>query len=67
MVSAGMLSSAIIADKGDFLPLYHRNAKPLKKNIDSKMKKHPTMYNKTIRKWILTLGIGAMDVRGKGA
>jgi len=23
------------------------------------------MYNKTIRKWILTLGIGAMDVRGR--
>jgi len=67
IISAQMLSLALKEDKNNFLPLYHRNAKPLKKNIDNKMKKYPTMYNKTIRKWILTLGIGAMDVRGKGA
>ena len=32
-----------------------------KKNIDSKMRKYPAMYNQTIRKMVFKLGVGAME------
>jgi flavin-dependent dehydrogenase len=62
MVSADMLSHAIIENKTHFLSLYEHNVKPLKKNIDLKMKKYPIMYNQTIRKWVLQSSIGAIKV-----
>ena len=62
MLSGDALGRAILEDKENFLELYEKNAKYLKKNIDSKMKKYPTMYNPTLRKIIFKLGIGAIEV-----
>ncbi len=62
MVSGRMLAEAIIEDKSGFLALYRHNARPLTKNIDSKMRKYPTMYNRTIRRWILASGLGAIEI-----
>ncbi len=65
MLSGDALGRAILEDKENFLELYERNAKYLKKNIDSKMRKYPIMYNQTIRKMVFKLGLGAIEVNGK--
>jgi flavin-dependent dehydrogenase len=62
MLSGSELGKAILEDKENFLELYERNAKYLKKNIDSKMRKYPAMYNQTLRKIIFKLGVGAIEV-----
>ncbi|HIP29296.1 MAG TPA: FAD-binding protein [Sulfurospirillum arcachonense] len=62
MLSGDALGRAILEDKENFLDLYKRNGKSLKKNIDSKMRKYPVMYNQIIRKLIFKLGIGAIEV-----
>ena len=63
MLSGDALGRAILEDKENFLELYERNAKYLKKNIDSKMRKYPIMYNQTIRKMVFKLGVGAIEVK----
>ena len=63
MLSGDALGRAILEDKENFLELYERNGKPLKKNIDSKMRKYPIMYNQTIRKMVFKLGVGAIEVK----
>ena len=65
MLSGDALGRAILEDKENFLELYEQNAKYLKKNIDSKMRKYPIMYNQTIRKMVFKLGLGAIEVNGK--
>lgn len=62
MLSGNALARAILEDKVNFLELYEKNAKSLKKNIDVKMRKYPAMYNQTLRKIILGLGIGSIRV-----
>lgn len=62
MLSGDALGRAILEEKENFLELYERNAKFLKKNIDSKMRKYPAMYNQTIRKIIFKLGIGSIKM-----
>ncbi|MCK5854507.1 MAG: FAD-binding protein [Sulfurovaceae bacterium] len=62
MLSGDALGRAILEDKENFLELYKRNAKSLKKNIDSKMRKYPVMYNQMIRKMVFKLGVGAIEV-----
>jgi len=62
MLSGSELAKAILEDKANFLELYEKNAKYLKKNIDSKMRKYPAMYNQTLRKMIFKLGIGSIEV-----
>ncbi len=63
MLSGSELGKALLEDKENFLELYERNAKYLKKNIDSKMRKYPIMYNQTIRKMVFKLGVGAIEVK----
>ena len=63
MLSGSELGKAILEDKENFLELYERNVKYLKKNIDSKMRKYPAMYNQTLRKIIFKLGIGSIEVK----
>jgi len=65
MLSGAELANAILEDKENFLAHYEHNAKYLKKNIDSKMRKYPAMYNQTLRKFIFKLGIGAIEVNRK--
>jgi len=65
MLSGSELGKAILEDKENFLELYERNAKYLKKNIDAKMRKYPMMYNRTLRKIIFKLGIGSIEVNGR--
>ena len=65
MLSGSELAKAIIEDKENFLELYERNAKYLKKNIDAKFRKYPFMYNQTLRKMVFKLGIGAIEVERK--
>ncbi len=62
MLSGSELGKAILEDKENFFELYERNTKYLKKNIDSKMRKYPVMYNQTLRKFIFKLGIGSIEV-----
>ena len=62
MLSGSELGKAIVEDKENFLTLYEKNAKYLKRNIDSKMRKYPAMYNQTLRKIIFKLGIGSIEV-----
>jgi len=62
MLSGSELGKAILEDKENFLELYEKNAKYLKKNIDFKMLKYPAMYNKTLRKIVFKLGIGSIEV-----
>ena len=63
MLSGDALGRAILEEKENFLELYERNAKYLKKNIDSKMRKYPIMHNQTIRKMVFKLGLGAIEVK----
>ncbi len=63
MLSGFELGKAILEDKENFFELYERNTKYLKKNIDSKMRKYPIMYNQTIRKMVFKLGVGAIEVK----
>lgn len=63
MISADMLANALIENKENFLRIYERNTKALKKNIDRKMYKYPIMYHKVVRKMILNSGIGALKVQ----
>ena len=60
MLSGDALGRAIMENKENFLELYERNTKSLKKNIDSKMRKYPAMYNPILRKMIFTLGVGSI-------
>ena len=62
MLSASTLASAFLQDPKQLLNIYEKEAKHLKKNINSKMRKYPFMYNKTLRKMIFKLGIGAIEV-----
>ena len=62
MLSGSELGKAILEDRENFLELYEKNVNYLKKNIDSKMRKYPMMYNQTLRKMIFKLGIGAIEV-----
>lgn len=65
MLSGDTLADALLEDKENFLALYEKKAAYLKKNISKKMMKYPAMYNKTFRKVIFKLGIGAMHVQVK--
>jgi len=65
MLSGSELAKAIVENKENFMELYERNANYLKKNIDSKMRKYPVMYNQTLRKMVFRLGIGAIKVEGR--
>ena len=65
MLSGAELGKAILEEQENFLELYERNARYLKKNIDSKMRKYPAMYNETLRKIIFKLGIGAITVKNR--
>jgi len=60
MLSAKELAKAINTDSQNFMQLYNKNVKYLKKNIDKKMLKYPFMYNTTIRKMIFKLRVGAL-------
>ena len=60
MLSGSKLAKAILEDKENFLELYINNTQYLKKNIDSKMKKYPLIFNPTLRKIVFKLGIGAV-------
>jgi len=62
MLSGGELAKAMVEDRENFLKLYEKNVRYLKKNIDSKMRKYPMMYNQTLRKIIFTLGIGSIEI-----
>ena len=62
MLSGDTLGEALLEDKENFLVLYEEKAAYLKKNISKKMMKYPAMYNKTFRKVIFKLGIGAMNI-----
>jgi len=62
MLSGAELGKAILKDQDNFLVLYEKNAHYLKKNIDSKMRKYPAMYNETLRKIIFKLGLGSIEV-----
>jgi flavin-dependent dehydrogenase len=63
MLSGEALGEAILENKEEFLKCYEMKAKYLKKNIDSKMKKYPAMYNKNLRKIIFKLSIGTLKVQ----
>lgn len=63
MLSGSELAKAILEDKENFLELYERNAKYLKKNIDAKLRKYPVMYNQTLRKIVFKLGLGTLKVK----
>ena len=65
MLSGSELAKAILEDKENFLELYERNANYLKKNIDSKMRKYPVMYNQTLRKMVFKLGVVAIKVQNR--
>jgi len=65
MLSGDALGKAIIEDKNNFLELYARNAKKLKKDIGKKMMKYPVMYNKYIRGAILKLGLKSLEIDKK--
>ena len=63
MLSADALGNALVEDKDNFSALYEQNVNPLKKNISKKMLKYPAMYNKTVRKMIFILGVGAINIK----
>ena len=62
MISGDVLGKAIIENKNNFLEIYEKNAKKLKKDIGKKMMKYPMMYNKTIRGAILKLGLKSLKI-----
>ena len=62
MLSANSLAEALIEDKKNFLKLYNRKTKFLKRNINLKMLKYPAMYNKLIRKTVIGSNIGAIKM-----
>jgi flavin-dependent dehydrogenase len=64
MLSGYELAVAIEQDFDNFLKVYKKRVNYLKKNIDLKLKKYPFMYNKRLRKIILSLGIGSLSTRG---
>ena len=63
MLSADALGDALLENKVDFLKLYAKRAKSLKKNITTKLLKYPMMYNAPIRRAVFATGIGAIKVQ----
>jgi len=62
MLSGDILGTALIEDKNNFLALYEKKAKKLKKNITKKIIKYPMMYNKTIRGIVFRLGVKSLRI-----
>jgi len=63
MISGVMLGEAINEGGQNFMSQYVKQASKLKSNIATKLLKYPMMYNKTMRKIIFKLGIGAIEVK----
>ncbi len=60
--SASYLARAIRQNQGDFLDTYSKLSAPLKRNIILKNIKSPFMYNRHLRKWVMSAGIQTMDI-----
>lgn len=61
--SAYILGQALKQDFDNFLPIYRKNLKPLKKRILTKNRKLPLIYNPKIRKYIL--GLKSVQLQAK--
>ena len=62
MLSADALAEAIVENRENFLKIYDKKTRFLRINIDTKMLKYPAMYNKLIRKAVISSKIGAIKV-----
>lgn len=62
MLSANSLGEAIVENRENFLKLYSKKTAFLKRNIDFKMLKYPAMYNRIIRKVVISSKIGTIKI-----